>query len=80
MVATDTALNLNASLLERVSENASPHHRVAEAEAEAEAKEEAEAEAEAKEEVEAEAASSAPAGAGKDASDILAMIRARKSD
>jgi hypothetical protein len=32
------------------------------------------------EEVEAEAASSAPAGAGKDASDILAMIRARKSD
>jgi hypothetical protein len=34
------------------------------------------------EEVEAEAVSSAPAssGAGKDASDILAMIRARKSD
>jgi len=32
------------------------------------------------EEVEAEAASSEPAGAGKDASDILAMIRARKSD
>jgi len=61
MVAIDIALHLNAnaSLLEKVSENANLHHMVAEAKAkakaEAKAKAKEEAEAKAKEEAEAEA-------------------------
>jgi len=73
MVAIDIALHLNAnaSLLEKVSENANLHHMVAEAKAKAKeeakakakAKAKAEAKAKAKEEAEAKAKEEAEAEA-----------------